>query len=73
VLDHPDARHRIEGLVGELAVVGNADVDLVSEAQRVGAALADLGLRRRQRDPDDLDVVALGGVPGEAAPATADV
>ena len=73
VLDHADARDRVEGLVGQLAVVGHADVDLVAQPQLHGAALADLGLGRGQRDADHLHAVAGRGVGGEAAPAAADV
>jgi len=73
VLDHADARDRIERLISELAVVGDANLDPVLEA-RVGDHLtSEPGLRARQRHADDVSAVALGCVDREASPAAADV
>ena len=57
----------------ELAVVGDAEVGAVADAGLVGATARGLGLRRRERDPGDVDAVALRGVDRERAPAAADV
>src|SRR4051794_36826924 len=73
VLDHADARDRIEPLTTDLAVVLDPDVDLVANAGSVRTLPRDLRLRLRQRDAGDVDVVLLRGMHDPAAPATADV
>ena len=73
VLDHADARDRVELLAGEVAVVHHPDLDPVADAGRLGPLARDPRLRLRQGDADDLDAVAGGGVGREAAPAAADV
>src|SRR4051812_9298112 len=73
VLDHADAGDRVEALAGQLAVVGDADVDLVGDAVLRGQVARALRLRLGERDPGHVDAVARGGVDGEAPPAAADV
>ena len=73
VLDHPDARHRVERLAGEVAVVHHPDVHAVREAALLGAPARERGLGLRQRDSHHVHTVVRGGVEREAAPAAADV
>jgi hypothetical protein len=73
VLDHADARDRVERLAGQLAVVGEADLDALVEPGLRHASACELGLRGRQRRAHHLHAVARGGVDREAAPAAAHV
>jgi hypothetical protein len=73
VLDHADARDLVEGLVVQLAVVGDADLDAIIEPGLAHALARELRLRLGQRDAGDLDAMALGRVDRERAPAAADV
>ena len=73
VLDHPDAGECVERRVSKLAVVGDANLDLVVEARVGDQPTSQLGLRGRQRHADDLNAVALCCVDREASPAAADV
>ena len=50
VLDHADARHRVEGLVAELAVVRHPDLHAVGEAALRRALARERGLRLGERD-----------------------
>src|SRR5207244_11007429 len=68
-----DAGDRVVGLVAQLAVVGDADVDAVGEAGVGGPPARQRRLRLGERDPGDLHAVLARGVQREAAPATADV
>src|SRR4051794_21841427 len=70
VLDHADARDRVELLAAELAVVRHPDVDLVGKARLGGARARDPRLRLRQRDAGDVDVVLARSVQDPTAPAT---
>src|SRR5829696_6117760 len=73
VLDHPDRRDRVEVLAGELAVVLDADLDLVGDTRLLHLLARELSLVLGQRDPYRFDAVALRRVDDEAAPAAADV
>ena len=73
VLDHADARDRVERLVGDLPVVGDADLDPVGQAERGDPLAAERGLLVGDRDPENLGPVFAGRVDREAAPAAADV
>src|SRR5829696_2577834 len=73
VLDHPDRRDRVEVLAGELAVVLDADLDLVGDTRLLHLLARELGLVLGQRDSYRFDAVALRRVDDEAAPAAADV
>jgi hypothetical protein len=73
VLDHADARDRVEALAGELSVVHDAYVDVLGETGLLDAPARHGRLRARQRDARDTDSMPARGVDGEAAPATADV
>ena len=73
VLDHADRGDRVERLARDLAVVHDADVDLVGHARRGGALARELRLRLAQRDPGDVHAVLARGVQRERAPAAADV
>ena len=69
VLDHADRGDRVERLAGDLAVVHDADVDLVGDARRRGALARQRGLRLAQRDPGDVDAVLAGGVDARTRPS----
>src|SRR5436305_7811765 len=71
VLDHADARDRIERTVGDLSIVGDPDLDPVLEAGLDDPPSCELRLRGRQGHTDDLDTVVLCRVDREASPATA--
>ena len=73
VLDHADAGDRVEAGLGQLAVVGDADLDPVGDAGCRGPLPRQPGLRLGEGDPEHADAVARGGVDREAAPAAADV
>ncbi len=73
VLDHADARDRVEALAGELSVVHDAYVDVLGETGLPDPPARHERLRARQRDAGDADPMPARGVDGEAAPATADV
>ena len=73
MLDHADARDRVEGLVVELAVVLHADLDPVREASSATRCRASSACGCESVMPITLDPVALGRVDGEAAPAAAHV
>src|SRR3954447_11041452 len=62
VLDHADAGDRVELLALQLAVVLDANVDLVADALGSCALARDLRLRLRKRDAGDIDAVLLGRV-----------
>jgi hypothetical protein len=73
VLGHADARDRVVGLAGQLAVVGDPDLDAVGDPRLLDQPPRQLGLRRRERDARHADAVVARGVDREAAPAAADV
>ena len=58
VLDDADVRDRIEPLVSELAVVGDANLDLVLEDRVGDQPTSEHRLRGRQRHADDPSAVA---------------
>ena len=61
------------GLAAQVAVVGDADLDLVGDAGGRGALARAGGLRLGQRDAGDVGAVLERGVDGEGAPAAAHV
>src|ERR1700723_3598530 len=73
VLDHPDTRDRVEGLLGDLAVVAHADLDAIAEARGRNSLAGELRWGARKCYPGDAHPVVGGGVDRKAAPATADV
>src|SRR4051812_35317974 len=73
VLDHPDRGDRVEVLTPELAIVLNANLDLVADPGVEDPLPRQLRLRLGQGDPDRLDAVLLRRVDDEAGPAAADV
>ena len=73
MLGHADARDRVELLTGQIAVVGDQDLDAVGDPGLRHQPPGQLGLRRRERYPRHADPVVARGVDREAAPAAADV
>ncbi len=73
MLDHPDARDRVEALVAQLAVVGDQDLDAVSQPRVAGVLARQLRLRLRERHAEHLGAVPARSVQGEAPPPAADV
>ena len=73
MLDHADAGDGVERGVAQLAVVGHPDLHAVLEAALAHPLLGDRRLRLGERYAGHLDVVALGRVDREAAPAAAHV
>ncbi len=73
VLDHADRGDRVEGIVGEIAVVGDPELGQIPDSGFSCALGRQLGLGRRERNPENLRAVLAGGVDAEAAPAAADV
>src|SRR5256885_15664872 len=60
VLDHADARDRVERAVGDLSIVGDPDLHAVLEARLDDPPPGEHGLRGRQRHTHDLGTVVLG-------------
>src|SRR5438876_3404489 len=73
VLGHADRGDRIEPLTGEVAVVGDADVDPVGQSGRRRPLPRERGLPLGQRDAGDVGAVLARGVQREAAPPAADI
>jgi hypothetical protein len=73
MLDHADARDRVEALAGEIAVVHHPDLDPIVDPRRGDPLARDSRLGLRKGDADDLDAMARGSVSSEAPPAAADV
>ena len=73
VLGEADRADGVEAGLRHVAVVVEADVDLVGQAASATAFCAPLGLLARQGHRDDVHAVVLGGVHRHAAPAAADV
>ena len=65
---HTDTGDGVEGPVANFAVVLDPDLDQISNARLGHARAGILGLRDRQRDPDDMGSVGAGGVHSESAP-----
>ena len=63
----------VEGTVGDVAVVLQADLDAVAEARGRDRVARVVHLALRQRHADGLHAEVLGGVHRHAAPAAADV
>jgi hypothetical protein len=73
VLGHADARDRVEGLAGQLAVVRDADLDPVLEPELGHPPPRVLDLRAGEGDAEHADAVLARRVDREAAPPAADV
>jgi hypothetical protein len=73
VLDHADARDRVELVRGQVAVVAHLELDLAVEPRVLRLLPRQLRLRRRERDAEHPRAVLLRGVARERAPAGADV
>ena len=73
MLVHADARDLVERRVGQLAVVGHADLAAVLETGLAHALAGHRGLRLGERDADGVDAVVAGGVHDERAPPAAEV
>ena len=73
MLDHADARDRVEALAGQLAVVGDPQLDELLHARLSRALAPELDLALGQGHSQHLDAVVAGGVDREAPPAAADV
>ena len=71
MLNHADARDRVEALAGELAVTHRADLDPVGDARPRRPVLREARLGLGQSDPDQLSAASGTTVDGEAAPAAA--
>ncbi|EXI74854.1 MAG: hypothetical protein AW07_01465 [Candidatus Accumulibacter sp. SK-11] len=72
-LEHLDRDDVIELLRAEVSVVAELDSRLVGNARHLQAFARELGLRRRQRQADDLQTGFTGSDFGEATPAAADL
>ena len=60
MLDHADARDRIERPVGHFAVVGQPDLNAIGQPRRGDPLSRERGLLLRQRDSDNAYSVARG-------------
>jgi hypothetical protein len=58
VLNHADARDRVEALAGELAVIHHADLDPVGDALPRRPVLREARLGLGQSDPDHLSAAS---------------
>ena len=73
VLDHADRRDRVVALAVQVAVVGDAHLDLVAQPGFGDPPAGQFGLGWTQCDADGLHAVFSRGVDHERAPAAADV
>ncbi len=73
VLDHADAGHRVEGVLGQVSVVHDADLDPIGNPGLPGSLAGQLGLGLGQRDPPDHGPVLARRVDREAPPTAPDV
>ncbi len=73
VLDHADARDRVELLAGDLAVVGEPELHQVLHPGLADPLAPELDLALGQSHSEHADPVVLGGVNREAPPAATDV
>jgi hypothetical protein len=73
VLDHADRSDRVELLAGQIAVVGDADLDPVGDPGRCRALARERCLRLGEGDATDVDAVLARRVQRKAAPSAADI